>query len=178
MTAGPLLRTERFGLWQPQASDLDQLVTLVDDAQTLRFLGPARADRQNQFERLLRNAGSWALYGYGTFAVRPHGSAGLIASCGVFRSFRGFGQGFDDVPEAGWIVRRDHWGQGVAVEVMQAVLAWLDESHHLPRIACMIEQGNAASEKIAARLGFARYGLHQPETGAALTLLERLRQID
>ena len=178
MTAGPLLTTPRFGLWQPQAGDLDSLVALVDHAETLRFLGPARADRQNQFERLLRNAGSWALHGYGTFAVRPHGSDELVASCGVFRSFRGFGKGLDDVPEAGWIVRHDHCGQGIALEVMEAVLAWSDAWHRLTRIACMIEEGNLASERVAARLGFVAYDSHRPEGGATLTLLERLRSFD
>ena len=72
MTAGPLLTTPRFGLWQPQAGDLDSLVALVDHAETLRFLGPARADRQNQFERLLRNAGFNARNlsgGYKTFEM-------------------------------------------------------------------------------------------------------------
>lgn len=175
---GPLLTTDRFGLWRPRASDLDCLVGLVDDTETLRFLGPARADRQNQFERLLRNAGSWALYGYGTFAVRPHGSDDLIASCGVFRSYRGFGQGMDDVPEAGWIVRRDHWGQGVAPEAMRAVLTWLDATHRLPRIACMIEAGNHASERVAEVLGFVACGQHQLESGALLNLFERLREFD
>ena len=170
-----LLRTARFELWRPQATDLAGLVALVDDEETTRFLGPARATAHNQFERLTRNAGGWSLYGYGTAAVRLAGGDGaIIGSCGVFHSWRGFGKGMDDTPEAGWIVRRDHWGQGVAREAMTAILAWFDATHGLRRIACMIEEGNAASERLAATLGFAAYGAHELEDGANVRLFERL----
>lgn len=176
MSPGPLLKTERFELWQPAAGDLEDLVRLLEGEDMTRFLGPARADRFSQFERLTRNAGSWALYGYGTFYVRQHGECGILANCGVFHSWRGFGQGMDDVPEAGWIVRQDWWGRGVAGEVMRAVIPWFDETQGQQRIACMIEQGNVASERLAAALGFVRYGRHQAEDGdrAVLNLFERV----
>jgi RimJ/RimL family protein N-acetyltransferase len=127
----------------------------------------------DSFQRLLRNAGSWALYGYGTFMVRPRGQAAIVANCGVFRSFRGFGQGLDDVPEAGWIIHRDWWGRGVASEVMQAALAWFDARYGRQRVACMIEDGHAASAVVAAKLGFVQYGRHKPADGRELVLYER-----
>ncbi|MET0587989.1 MAG: GNAT family N-acetyltransferase [Novosphingobium sp.] len=169
-----VLTTERFDLRPPARGDLDGLIALIADEETRRFLGPATADVKSQGERLLRNAGSWALYGYGTFMVRRHGEEQIIGSCGVFHSWRGFGQGMDDVPEAGWIIHRDAWGQGVAVEVMRAVLGWFDEAHGPRRIACMIEDGHTGSERVAAKLGFVRYGRQEPEDGAAaLNLFER-----
>lgn len=175
---GPVLSTDRFTLSLPVAADLPQLCALIADEETRRYLGPASPEKQPQFDRLLRNAGSWALYGYGTFMVRPHGQNEIVASCGVFHTWRGFGPeaGMDDVPEAGWIVHRDWWGKGVAGEVMQAVLAWFDREHGPRRIACMIEEGNTASERVAARLGFVRYGGYeaQDERGSALlNLYER-----
>lgn len=176
MSRSPVLATARFELWQPDADDLAALCTLMADDDTRRFLGPSGPEPDAQFARLLRNAGSWALYGYGNFFVRRPGEAGIVASCGVFHSLRGFGKGLDDVPEAGWIVRKDHWRQGVAREVMEAALAWFDTVHGPKRIACMIERGNTASETLAARLGFVRYGeheLHDPDP-AMLTLFERL----
>jgi len=79
----------------------------------------------------------------------------------------------DDVAEAGWIVHQDHWGQGIAREAMEAALAWFDETHGRQRIACMIDDGHAVSDALAAKLGFVRYGRHQVEDGAALVLYER-----
>ena len=177
MTAGPVLTTDRFELWKPAAGDLDGLVRLLAGDEMTRFLGPARATAASQFERLTRNAGNWALHGYGTFAVRPRGEGEIIASCGMFHSWRGFGKGMDDVPEAGWIVRQDHWGQGVAGEAMRAALAWFDAEHGPRRIACMIEVGNFASQRLAAALGFVRYDSHREEgEDVVLDLFERLPQ--
>ena len=173
-TAFPLLTTARFELWQPALRDLADLLELTRDEKTRRFLGGLVPSEMETFNRLHRNAGSWALHGYGTFMVRERGQDRIIANCGVFRSHRGFGQGLDDVPEAGWIVHQDHWGQRVAREVMEAALAWFDTAHGRQRIACMIEDGHAASDALAGKLGFERYGLHQPDSGVALVLYERV----
>jgi RimJ/RimL family protein N-acetyltransferase len=170
---GPLLRTERLELWQPLAGDVSGLIELIADAETRRFLGSAQADAAGQFPRLMRNAGSWALYGYGSFMVRLAGEEEIVASCGVFHSWRGFGRGLDDVPEAGWIVRRDHWGKGLAGEAMRAILAWFDAAHGPRRIAAMIGEGNLASERVAAALGFVAYDRHTFE-GEPVGLYERL----
>nr|WP_246543613.1 GNAT family protein [Novosphingobium profundi] len=171
-----MLVTERFELWQPRASDLPDLCRLLEHPEMTRFLGPATNEAKSQFDRLLRNAGSWALYGYGILAARPRGQGTIVATCGVFHSFRGFGKGMDDVPEAGWIVRQDWWGQGVAREIVGALLAWFDAVHGPQRIVCMIEDGNAASMGVAAGFGFALYDRQEPEgeETVALNLYERL----
>jgi RimJ/RimL family protein N-acetyltransferase len=170
----PLLLTARFELWRPAATDLADLCALLADEDTRRYLGPARAEPQAQFERLMRNAGSWALHGYGSFAVRENGGSRIICTGGVFHSWRGFGPelGMDDVAEAGWIVHRDWHRQGVAREVMEATLAWFDQTHGPRRVACMIEEGNVASERLAARLGFVRYASHRSTEGELVTLLQ------
>ncbi len=170
----PLLHTERLDLWQPQAGDVAGLVALIAADETRRFLGPAKPTEAAQFERLLKNAGGWALYGYGSFHVRLRGQGAIVGSCGVFHTWRGFGQGLDDVPEAGWIIRHDHLGQGLAGEAMRAILPWFDARHGPRRIAAMIEDGNAASQKVAAALGFTEYG-RQDYEGSPLILYERLR---
>ena len=172
----PLLTTTRLELWQPQVGDLADLYALTLDDETRCFLGSFAPSEMDAFARLHRNAGSWALHGYGTFMVRMRGSERIIANCGVFRSHRGFGAalGLDDVPEAGWIVHKDHWGAGVAREAMDAALAWFDKVHGHQRVACMIEEGHGASDALAGKLGFVRYGVHQPEGGARLVLYDRI----
>ncbi len=173
---GPLLTTARYELWQPQVGDLADLFELTRDEETRRFLGNFVPTEMDSFTRLTRNAGSWALWGYGTFMVRAKGNGRIVANCGVFRSHRGFGteQGLDNVPEAGWIVHRDAWGQGLASEVMTAAMAWFDATHGRQRVACMIEQGHVASEAIAMKLGFVRYGEQTSEGAAPLILYERI----
>ena len=173
---GPLLTTERLELWQPQIGDLADLFDLTLAEETRRYLGSFVPTEMDSFARLLRNAGSWSLYGYGTFAVRLKGQQQIIATCGVFRSHRGFGaeQGLDNVPEAGWIIHKDHWGQGYAGEAMTAVMPWFDRVHGKQRVACMIEEGHAVSERLAAKLGFVEYARHQQPDKKPLVLYERL----
>ncbi len=100
-----------------------------------------------------RNAGSWALFGYGNFIVRERETGAIVGVCGVFHSWRDL-DGFDDVPEAGWIFAEPVWGRGYATEAGRAALAWFDRVHGPCRIACMIEPDNHASLTVAARLGF------------------------
>lgn len=170
----PLLTTDRLDLWQPQMGDFAGIDAIYYDPRTLEFLGNWTPDAADSFARLLRNAGGWALYGYGIFSVRLKGEAQIIGTCGVFRSYRGFAEGLNDVPEAGWIVHPDHWGQGYAGEAMRTALAWFDTAHGQQRIACMIEQGHTVSERLAAKLGFVEYARHQQPEEKPLVLYERL----
>lgn len=168
-----MLVTNRLELWRPAATDREGLHRLVQPDEVRRFLGPTDATARDSFARHLRNAGSWALYGYGNFIVRERGRGTIAGICGVFHSWRGFG-GMDDVPEAGWIVAHEHWGKGHATEAMRAALAWFDAAHGAQRVVCMIEQGHGASETVARRLGFAEFARHQAEDGAPpMVLYER-----
>lgn len=176
MSEEPLLRTERLELWKPRLGDMPGLVELITADETRRFLGSAQADEKTQFEKLLRNVGGWALYGYGSFYVRLRGAPDIVGSCGVFHTWRGFGQGMDDEPEAGWIIRRDHWGQGIAGEAMRAAIAWFDATHGPRRIAAMIEEGNTASQKLADTLRFVEYARQHFE-GSSLILYERMAKL-
>ena len=175
MLTTPLLKTGRLELWQPQLGDLPDLFELTRSDEARRYLGSFVPSQMDSFARLYRNAGSWALHGYGIFMVRLKGQPQIVGTCGVFRSHRGFGAelGLDDVAEAGWIIHPDHWGQGIAREAMEAALAWFDETHGNQRIACMIEAGHAASEALAAKLGFVEYVRHEPEGEAELVLYQR-----
>jgi RimJ/RimL family protein N-acetyltransferase len=172
---GPLLVTDRLELWLPRPSDLPELIELFEPEKMRVHLGPMLPDAKGQFARLLRTAGSWSLYGYGGFVVRLRGENAMIGNCGMFHSWRGFGNGMDDVPEAGWTTAVEHWGKGIAGEAMHAALAWFDEAHGPRRIACMIEDGNTASHRLARSLGFDAYGRQTlDEDGAEVVLYERL----
>jgi len=170
----PAIETERLVLRGPRAGDHLLLTAFIGDPEVQRYLGPAPADPvTDTFTRHLRGAGSWALYGYGFFLAFSRETGDFVGQGGVFHSRRGFGKGLDDVPEAGWMIGRAWWGQGYAAEMMRAALGWFDAAHGVQRIACMIEDGNDASFRLADRLGFVRYGEHVAEDGAKLVLLER-----
>ena len=176
VTPAPIVTTERLELWQPVAADLDELHALTQGEEMRRFLGNNRPNEADSFARMMRNAGSWALHGYGSFMVRRRGAAQIIGNCGIFRSLRGFGKGLDDVPEAGWIIDRSAWGEGLAKGAMRASLAWFDATHGPQRIACMIEEDNDVSVSVASALGFVRYDRHVLEDDATVNLYERIAE--
>ena len=173
MSDAPFLVTERLELWQPRAGDLQAMHDVVSHPATGRYLGP-QALLHDHAIRFMRNAGSWFLYGYGALILRLHGEPEPIGNCGVFHTFRGLGEDFDDHPEAGWIVAADHVGQGFASEAMHAVLAWFERVHGARRIVCMIAPGNDPSLRLAARLGFTPMREVELPDGEAVRLLERL----
>ncbi|NMN05610.1 MULTISPECIES: GNAT family N-acetyltransferase [unclassified Novosphingobium] len=170
----PALLTERLALWHPHPRDHAGLVDLLAPEAVRRHLGNRPTGAVEEFQRLLRNAGSWALYGYGIFTCRRRDDDAVVGIAGVFHSWRGFGEGLDDVPEAGWIFAESCWGQGLAREAMAAALDWFDQAHGPRRVACMIDGDNAPSLALAARLGFVAYA-EQPDPGrdVPLLLLER-----
>ena len=173
----PVLVTERWELWRPRGpEEVAGLCRLIADEETRRYLGPAQAEPQAQWERLMRNSGAWDMYGYGVFHVRPRGVDDIIASLGIFHSWRGMDPRMDDEPEAGWIVRRDWWGKGVAVEALDAVFPWFDSHHGPRRVVALIERRNVASERVAARYGFAAFAEHvdSDADGTLLDFYERL----
>ena len=169
----PHLLTERLDLRLPVAADLQPMRAIVTDDRTRRYLGPP-SDPADHFQRFSRNAGSWLVYGYGSFMVRLRGSEALIGNCGVFHSWRGLGEDFDDAPEAGWILRHDHVGKGLGFEAMSAALAWFDGEHGPRRVVCMISVGNEPSIALAGKLGFAPMRDTVLPDGDAVTLFERV----
>lgn len=173
MSAAPVIVTERLELWRPAADDFLALYAIVSDERTSRFLG-SQSSIADHYMRFGRNAGSWFLYGYGSFIVRLRGQFDPVGNCGVFHSWRGLGDDFDDVPEAGWILRHDLVGKGFAREAMEAALAWFEREHGSRRIVAMIAPENAASIGLATRLAFAPMRDAVLADGEAVRLFERL----
>ena len=169
----PVLVTERLELWHPQAGDRAGLRALIEPGEVRRFLGGMEPDDHDVFMRLLRNAGSWALYGHGTFIVRERGQREIVGNCGVFHSWRGFGRGLDDVAEAGWIVAKSAWGKGYAQEAMEAALAWFEREHGAAPTLCMIDQGHRASEAVAAKLGYTACDRYEEQDERPLIVYRR-----
>lgn len=172
MSETPELLTERLELWQPRAGDVAQMIAIVSDPQTGRYLG-ANPSYSDHFTRFQRNAGSWHLFGYGGFMVRLRGQPEVIGNCGVFHSYRGLGDDFDDMPEAGWIISAVHVGKGIAGEAMHAALEWFDANHGPRRMVCMIHPDNAPSLALAGKLGFRELRRTTLADGDAIVLLAR-----
>src|SRR6185436_13920250 len=61
-------------------------------------------------------------------------------------------------PEVAWALASWAHGVGFATEAVRAVVAWSDAHLPTPRTVCMIDTGNAASIRVAAKVGYREYG--------------------
>ena len=167
-----MIQTERLDLSRPVTDDHAALMELMQSDAVRKYLGGHPTNAVEEFNRLCRIAGSWMLYGYGTFFVRARGTGDVLGICGVFHTWRSFGKGMSDTSEIGWIFAEKAWGKGIATEAALASLVWFDREHGPQRIGCMIDAPNLPSLKLAKRLGFVRYDTHI-EADVPLILLTR-----
>ncbi len=143
------LQTERLTLRPLTLEDLDEMSTLLGDAEALALWGEA-LDREGARSWIERNLARYASHGFGRCAVIWRASGELVGDCGLIPTVV---EGTDEV-ELGWITRRSFWGRGIATE---AGAAWRDYGLGvlgLDRIISMIDERNAASRRIAEKLGF------------------------
>lgn len=148
--AVPVLETERLTLRPLTLDDLDEMATLLGDAEALVLWGGA-LDRDGAQAWIERNLARYASHGFGRCAVIWRETGELVGDCGPVPTVV---EGVDEI-ELGWVTRRSFWGKGVATE---AGAAWRDHAFGtlgLERIVSMISAENAASRRVAEKLGFA-----------------------
>ena len=166
-----MIDTERLRLRPQRPGDLDALHALTDDEESRRFLGSA-SRREDSYRRLMTSVGGWAAHGFSTFAWEDRATGAVVGSGGLFRMVRTLDVEMPAAVEAGWIVARPRWNEGLATEAMIAAHAWWDREHGPGRTIAMIVPGNTASERVAARLGYRPFR-DATHLGDAVTLYER-----
>jgi RimJ/RimL family protein N-acetyltransferase len=142
------LRTDRLELRPLVLEDLDAMASMLGDAEALTYWG-APLDREGARRWIERNLARYEADGFGRCAVILQATGELVGDCGLITTV------VEDQPEVelGWIVRRSHWGMGIATE---AGAAWRDhafDSLGRERIVSMISAQNSASRRVAEKLG-------------------------
>jgi RimJ/RimL family protein N-acetyltransferase len=148
----PALETERLTLRGPRREDFDDSAAMWGDPEVTRYVGVKPSTREEAWARVLRNVGHWSVLGFGFWVVRERGTGRFVGEVGVGEFRREITPSFDGTPEAGWVLATWAKGKGFATEAQRAALAWADE--RFPRTVCMIDVGNAASVRVAAKCGY------------------------
>nr|WP_255682241.1 GNAT family N-acetyltransferase [Luteimonas sp. BDR2-5] len=157
-----------------QIGDFAAIHAMLSDPQVVRHIAPAPPPEEDVWNRLLRYIGHWQAFGYGIFAVTGRDSGRFLGGAGFADFHRGLGPDFDRSPEASWVFAREAQGRGIASEAATAMHAWFDAQPFGGRSVCIIDPDNAASRRLAARLGYVETG--EVHYHAAPTLaFERLR---
>jgi RimJ/RimL family protein N-acetyltransferase len=149
LTAEPVtLETERLVLRMFGAADFEAYAAMCGDPEVMRFIGDGQPLAPPMAWRSLATViGHWSLRGYGLWAVTERASGALVGRVGFWNpdGWPGF--------ELGWLLRRSYWGRGYATEAARAALDWAFTQRDQPHVISLIYPDNAASIRVATRLG-------------------------
>jgi RimJ/RimL family protein N-acetyltransferase len=145
----PVLLTSRLRLRPFRDADLDDYAALHADPEVVRFLatGPEPWDRERAWRHMAFLVGHWQLKGSGMWAVEQRESGAFVGVIG-FAEPEGW-PGF----ELAWKLARRFWGRGYATEGARAALAHAFAVWRKDRVISLIRPDNAASIRVAERLG-------------------------
>lgn len=169
----PIIETARLRLRPFRRDDFPEFAAIWQEPEVMRFIGRKPRPVAESWGTFLRIAGSWALDGYGQWAVEQKADGALIGQTGFFTAMRGLGADFDASPESGWVFTTKAQGQGFGPEAVRAAHDWFDAQDLGGRTVAMIELGHAASFRVAERLGY-RPMREVEDLGDRVMLLERL----
>ncbi len=148
-----MLQTDRLTLRMFRESDFGAYAEMCADPEVMRYLGDGQPlDRPMAWRKLALMIGHWSLRGYGLWAAEERAS-------GAFAGYVGFWnpEGWPGF-EVGWTLRRSFWGRGYATEGARAALQFAFTQLEQPRVISLIHPENAASIRVAERLGERRSG--------------------
>ena len=130
------------------AADLDAYAAMQANPNVMRYLLTGQtATRVQVWYTMLTSAGSWALRGYGMWAVEESAGGRFIGSVGPFEPLDW------PEPEIAYSLDEPFWHQGFATEAAGAARDWMFAHFPHPRLASFIRPENRASIRVAERLG-------------------------
>jgi len=153
ISPAPTLTTERLTLRGHHPDDLDALSAMWAEPAVYERIGGKARPREDVWIRLLRSIGQWTAFGYGAWVVCDRATGDVLGDMGLLESRREITPALL-APEAGWTLATAAHGKGYAGEAMRAILDWAD-GQGIGRTCCIIDPGNAASIRLAEKLGYA-----------------------
>jgi RimJ/RimL family protein N-acetyltransferase len=131
-------------------ADVPALFEIFGDAEAMRYWSrPAMADiaeAEALLRDILRHDEAGTLFQWG---IARREDDLVIGTCTLYRIELEHRRA-----ELGYIVRRDHWGRGLAGEALTALLNHAFDTMRLHRLEADIDPRNAASVRLVERLGF------------------------
>lgn len=168
MRAPLTIETPRLLLRQFRGDDLDAYHRLCADIEVMRYVGGQTFSRPEAWRHIAYLLGHWQLRGYGLWALEEKATGRLIGRGGLY-----FPEGWPGL-EVGWLLERAAWGRGFATESGRAAVEAGFRHLNAKRIVSVIHVDNAASIRVAERLG-ERFDRHLQVGGfpCALYALDR-----
>ena len=172
LAAVPVVETARLRLRGYRADDLGPFVAMWQEPAYYRYLAPAPLPTEEIWKTMLRNAGHWAVLGFGFWVVEERATGRLVGFIGFGNLKRELLPPLGAAPEIGWVLAPAVHGRGYAAEGVTAALAWGEQHFGPGRTVCIIHPDNEPSLRLAARFGYREYA-RTTYKNEPIVLLER-----
>ncbi len=160
--ANPLLETERLRLRPLEPSDAEGLEALFAQPVVRRYLLDDEVMPRSWSEEVIAQSQEDFRESAGLFLAEGRESGGIVGLFGYREFFE------PPVREIIWVLDTDSQGRGFAVEGARAALAWGFEARGFDPIRASIDSPNAASIRVADRLGFIETGREPGPSGETI----------
>jgi RimJ/RimL family protein N-acetyltransferase len=148
MSVRIILETSRLTLREFRPEDADAFARIICDAETMRFY-PLPFHRKDADLWIGRNLRRYEQNGHGLWAIESKSTGELVGDCGMT-----FQQVDSEVlPEIGYHLRRDQWGNGYATEAAQACRDYGFTRLQKDALISLIRPENVSSCRVALRNG-------------------------
>lgn len=143
-----IFETERLWLRPFHMDDFEQFFRMASDSEVMLYLGNGKPiSRYEAWQQMSAIVGHWHLRGFGIWAAEEKETGKFVGRIGLQRP-----EGWPDV-EAVWILSREHWGKGYAVEGARYALKYAAARLGLKRVISLIHPDNAGSIRVAEKVG-------------------------
>ncbi|HTW15384.1 MAG TPA: GNAT family N-acetyltransferase [Nocardioides sp.] len=145
-----VMETPRLVLTTWKSDDVDSLVEMHSDPESMRHVRYGRPETRTEVEDLVQAyMEAQTLRGWTKWRLADHD--------GELLGRAGFG-GDDDVRGIAYAIRRSHWGRGLATEIAEALVRWHLVNAPGLRLRGVVAVGNDASARVLEKTGFEEVG--------------------
>lgn len=148
-----ILETERLALREMAQSDFADLCAILQDKEAMYAYEHAFSNREVQ-AWLDRQRLRYEKDGFGLWAMVEKATGEMVGQCGLtLQDWSG-----RQVPEIGYLLRRDRWRWGYATETALACREHAFRTLGLPEVFSIIRDSNFPSQRVALRCGMSVRG--------------------
>lgn len=144
----PTLETPRVILRAFDQEDALPLHRILSEPGVLRYFPSSNPPPLERVEKLIESHWKhWMDNGFGWWAVADKGNDGLVGWCGL-----GLLEDTNEI-EIKYLLRRSHWGRGIATEAAGPCIDYAYREVHLRTIIGLTHPDNIASQRVLEKIG-------------------------
>ncbi|MBT8145559.1 MAG: GNAT family N-acetyltransferase [Gammaproteobacteria bacterium] len=156
----PLFETARLQIREINSSDFDEMMTVYGDPVAMRWVDDGQPITEKDCRRWIKiTRDNYANRGYGMFAVEDRRNGSVLGFCGLVHP------GGQRTPEIKYALKRQAWGQGLASEMVPAMLQYAHRVHDLNEVIATIDPDNLASQRVVMKAGMELTETRRDEAG-------------